>query len=58
MGVHTAYDEKRDYLREELNDCLKLAKELLDEDIWGYKDMRDDYAIEVYQAIKNARDSI
>lgn len=58
MGVYTTYDEKREYLREQLNDCLKEAKELLNEEIWGYSDMREDYAIDVYQAIKKARDAV
>lgn len=58
MSVHTDYDSKRDYLRDKLNDCLRLAKELLDDTVWGYDDMRDDYEIEVYQAVKKARDSV
>lgn len=59
MAVHTAYDEKRDELREMLNDCLKLAKELLTgDDIWGYDHMREDYALDVYQAVKKARDEV
>jgi hypothetical protein len=58
MSVHTTYDEKRDNLRNELNECVKLAKELLNEDIWGYDEMRADYAIDIYQAVKKARDSV
>lgn len=58
MGVYTTYDEKREYLRSELSECLRLAKELLDEDIWGYDEMKDDYAIEVYRAVKLARDAV
>lgn len=58
MAVYTTYDEKRDYLRRELNDCLELARELLDETIWGYDEMKADYAIEVYQAVKRARDEV
>ncbi|EPC8411080.1 hypothetical protein CN553_12015 [Bacillus cereus] len=59
MGVQTTYDEMRDRLRDELNDCLRLAKELMvGEDIWGYEDMREDYAVDVYQAIKKARDTV
>lgn len=58
MGVITTYDEKRDYLRERLNECVKLAKDLLDEDTWGYKDMSEDYAIDVHTAVKKARDTV
>jgi|GEM_PF-6841032 len=58
MSVITTYDEKRDRLRDELTDCLKLAKELLDEDIWGYDEMKDDYAMNVYTAVKKARDAV
>ncbi|HFK1435078.1 TPA: hypothetical protein ACGXNJ_005232 [Bacillus cereus] len=59
MGVQTTYDEMRDRLRDELNDCLRLAKELMvGEDIWGYEDMREDYAVDVYQAIKKARNTV
>ena len=58
MGVYTSYDEMRDRLRDNLNDCLREAKELFDEDIWGYDDMREDYAIDVYRAVKKARDTV
>lgn len=55
MSVYTDYDEKRDELKENLKDCLKMAKELVvGEDIWGYDDMREGYAIDVYLAIKKA----
>ncbi|MBX4152404.1 hypothetical protein [Paenibacillus lautus] len=55
MGVVTTYDEMRNHLRSELSECLRLAKELLDEDTWGYDDMREDYAMDVYVAVKKAR---
>lgn len=58
MGVYTDYDVRRDYLRNELNYCLELAKELLDETIWGFDEMREDYAIDVIQAIKKARNAV
>lgn len=59
MGVQTDYDDKRDELRERLNECVMLAKELLaGEDIWGYDQMPDDYAMKVYMAVKNARDKV
>ncbi|QOV08349.1 hypothetical protein Kirov_150 [Bacillus phage Kirov] len=58
MGVITTYDEKRDDLREALNECLRMAKELVVTDCWGSEDMRDDYAMDVYQAVKKARDTV
>ncbi|AIW03517.1 hypothetical protein CPT_Moonbeam119 [Bacillus phage Moonbeam] len=58
MGVHTTYDEMRDRLREQLDDCLRDAKAMFDEDIWGYHEMRSEYIIDVYQAIKRARDEV
>lgn len=58
MSVITTYDEKRDKLREALKGCVKLAKELLDEDTWGYDGMRDGYAMDVFTAVKNARDLV
>jgi len=54
----TTYDEKRDALRDKLTECLKMAKEMFDEDIYGYKEMKDDYIINVYSAIKKARDTV
>ena len=52
MSAQTNYDDMRDELREELNKCLKLAKELVvGEDIWGYNDMREDYAMNIYLKI-------
>lgn len=58
MSVITTYDDKRDQLRDVLSDCLRLAKKLLDEDIWGYDEMKDDYAMNVYTAVKKARDAV
>lgn len=59
MSVHTDYDAKRDQLRESLNECLDKARELVvGYDIWGYDQMSDDYALNVFLAIKTARDMI
>lgn len=58
MSVITSYDEMRDRLRDDLSSCLRQAKDLLDEDIWGYSEMRSDYSMDVYQAIKKARDAV
>lgn len=58
MGVITSYDERRDRLRDKLTECVREAKDLFDEDIWGYEEMREDYAIDVYQAVKKARDMV
>lgn len=58
MGVVTSYDERRDGLRKALTDCLDMAKDLLDENVWGYEDMRCDYALDVYVAVKKARDAV
>ena len=55
MGVRTTYDDKRDELRDTLQEALKQAKELVVGDyIWGYDDMRNGYAMDVYVAVKNA----
>jgi hypothetical protein len=58
MGVVTSYDERRNELREKLSKCLELARDMLDERTWGYSDMKDDYAFDVYSAVKKARDSV
>ena len=58
MGVNTTYDDMRDRLREDLNECLRKAKELFDEDIWGYDEMKEGYDVDVYQAIKKARNTV
>ena len=59
MSVYTTYDFKRDELRDKLNECLRQAKELLmGEDIWGYEDMKEGYAEELYLLVKKARDSV
>lgn len=59
MSVQTSYDDMRDELRNELNKCLRLAKELVvGEDIYGYDDMRDGYAMDVYIKVKDARDTV
>ena len=58
MGVITTYDEKRNHLREQLEECLRLAKELVVTDCWGSEDVREDYSIEVFQAVKKAKDAV
>lgn len=58
MSVFTSYDIIRDNLRDKLTECLDIAKNLLDESVWGYEEMRKDYAIDVYKAIKNVRDEV
>lgn len=58
MGVHTDYDEMRYRLRDNLSECLELAREMLRENTWGYDEMREDYAFDVYQAVKKARDAV
>ena len=59
MSVYTEYDRKRDELKEDLKECLSKAKELvIGEDITGYDDMREGYAMDVYIAIKKAIDTI
>lgn len=59
MSVQTQYDEKRDELRDKLEECVTLAKELVvGEHIPGYHDMRSTYAVEVYTAVQNARDMV
>lgn len=58
MSVHTIYDEKRDRLRDALTECVDMARELLDEGIWGYDEMREDYALDLYVAVKKTRDLV
>jgi len=58
VGVYTTYDEKRDELKRELTECLELARELLNENIWGYEEMKSGYAMDLYVAVKNARDAV
>ncbi|GAV11352.1 hypothetical protein [Paenibacillus sp. NAIST15-1] len=58
MSVRTTYDEKRDILKKTLQECLEQARELLDEDIWGYEEMREGYALDVYVAVKKAKDTV
>lgn len=54
MSVYTDYDEKRDDLRESLEECLEKARGLLDKNVWGYTEMRKDYSLDVYLAVKKA----
>lgn len=59
MGYRTTYDDKRDELRDTLREALVQAKELVvGEDIWGYDEMREGYAMDVYLAIKKAIETV
>lgn len=58
MGVYTDYDEKRDELKSRLSECIDLSRELLDENTWGYTSFSENYALELYIAIKKVRDSV
>lgn len=43
MSVYTTYDKIRDNLKDQLSDCIKLASELQNENIWGYGDINEEY---------------
>ena len=58
MSVRTTYDEKRDELKDLLMECLTLAREMLDENIWGFEEMKSDYATDLYVAVKKAKDLV
>lgn len=59
MSVITRYDDMREDLKSELKQSLRKAKELvMGEDIWGYDEMRDGYAMEVYLKLKEVIDII
>ena len=51
MSVYTTYDEIRDNLKSQLNDCVKLASELQNENIWGYEDMSEEYKDNILEAL-------
>lgn len=54
----TKYDEIREQIREKLTEVLSESLPLLDESIWGYDEMRPNYAIDTYKLIKDTRDAI
>lgn len=56
--VHTQYDETRYEVREKLTECLDKARALLNENALGYNEMKPNYAIDLYVAIKNVRDMV
>lgn len=58
MSVITEYDRKREKLKKKLKICLEDAREMLNPDIWGYEDMKKDYAIDLYKAIKEAYETV
>lgn len=59
MGYQTPYDKKRDELRIKLEECRILAKELaMGHDIPGFEEMVEDYGINLYMTIKEARDRV
>lgn len=59
MSVRTAMDDKYDNLKEELDQLIKKAKELMcDEETWGWDDYREGYREDVYIALRTARKMI
>lgn len=58
MGVTTTYDEMRYKLLSDMDDCLEQARELLNTNIYGYDEMKEDYALDLYVAIKRVKDMI
>lgn len=59
MSVITTYDEKKQALKDKLNECLDMAEELvIGKDVWGYAEMKRGYAIDVYRAIQEAIDKV
>lgn len=54
MSVYTDYDRLCDELKEDLKECLKKAKRLtVDDSIWCYDQVRDDYMINIFMGIKD-----
>lgn len=59
MSVQTTYDDMRDDLKEALDECLnKAGKLVVGKDIWGYNEMRKGYAVDVYQAVLKAYETV
>ena len=58
MSVNTEFVEKRNLLEKRLIECEKIAREMLDPDMWGAKDWKDDYPLRIYQAIREAQKKI
>ena len=57
--VTTPYDEYRDELRQTLKQALSfVCQKLMDPEIWGYEQMSEDYAIELYKAVRKVRDAV
>lgn len=59
MSVQTTYDDMRDELKATLEKALKQAKELvIREDVWGFDEMKENYAMDVYKAVRDALASV
>ena len=56
--IETTYDGLRDELRCKLKECEALAKRMMDPTIWGYDDMKKGYDLEVYTAVRKAREAV
>lgn len=56
--MKTTYDEMRDELRKQLEDCAEKAKKLMNREIYGYDEIPKDYAINIYKAISDVLDII
>ena len=59
MSVPTTYEEKRNELKEKLEECLKISENLvMSKDAFGYAERRRGYAIDVYQSIHQTIETI
>ena len=58
MTVNISYDEKRYKLLDTMDETLEQARELLNPSIWGYESMNEDYALNLYIAIKKVKDMV
>ena len=59
MSVPTTYEDARQALKDKLEECLKISENLvMSKDVFGHAEMRRGYAIDVYQTIQKAIETV
>jgi len=58
MSVNTTYSEMADSLNDKLDECIDIARRMLDRDIWGHDEYQERRDLEQYIALRNVKDSV
>ena len=55
MSVITTYGKMCDELTEKVDECIEIARKLMDKELWGYDEYKEGKDLEQFLALREAR---